>query len=257
MDYNHDHETPRGFIKVDNQIIFTQEFAKKLIQIYKSMVNVLKQLKNTKRVNEVLKNKFHERKNHDKKKVFTPAFFNTTPQRTPKFPDPEKYGRAREELESFKYAFRAKFRANYDWYFTEDMKFDYAFSCLKNVARTQMLPKMVEKTVLKLYSAEELLYCLNVNFGDQNKKQTAQNKIRTLKMGKKKFAEYLAEFQQYIKDIGFDIDNQKYLFLIGCSWEFQKLFVQYDTNRMTFDEMVIICQILWTKDQLANQAVMG
>ena len=43
-------------------------------------------------------------------------FFNTTPQRTPKFPDPEKYGRVREELESFKYAFRTKLRANYDWY---------------------------------------------------------------------------------------------------------------------------------------------
>ena len=33
------------------------------------MVNVLKQLKNTKRVNETLKNELHERKNHDKKKL--------------------------------------------------------------------------------------------------------------------------------------------------------------------------------------------
>ena len=63
------------------------------------MVNVLKQLKDIKRVNEVLKNEFHERKNHDKR-VFTPIFFNTTPQRTFKFPDPEKYGKAREELVS-------------------------------------------------------------------------------------------------------------------------------------------------------------
>ena len=61
MDHDHDHETPTGFIKIDNQIIFTQKFAKKPIQIYESMVNVLKQLKNTKRVNEVLKNEFHER----------------------------------------------------------------------------------------------------------------------------------------------------------------------------------------------------
>ena len=113
---------------------------------------------------------------------------------------------------------------------------------------------MNEKNVLKFYSAEKLLRSLNVNFGDQNKKQTAQNKIRSLKMGKRLFAVYLAEFQQYIKDIGFDIDNQKYSFLTGCSWEFQFFLVQHDTDRMTFDKIVFICQILWIKDQLANQA---
>ena len=77
MDHDYDHETPTGFIKVDNQITFTQEFAKNPIQIYESMVNVLKQLEDTKRVNEILKNEFHERKNHNKKGTFTPASFNT------------------------------------------------------------------------------------------------------------------------------------------------------------------------------------
>ena len=103
-----------------------------------------------------------------------------------------------------------------------------------------MLFKMNEKNVLKFYSAEFFLRFLNVNFGDQNKKQTAQNKFRSLKMGKRLFAEYLAEFQQHIKDTGFDIDNQNF-FLTGCSWEFQKFLVQHDTDRMTFDEMVFIC----------------
>ena len=73
-------------------------------------------------------------------------------------------------------------------------------------------------------------------------------------MGKRLFAEYLTEFQQHINDTGFDIDNQKYSFLTGCSWELQKLLVQHDIDRMTFDEMVFICQVLWIKDQLANQA---
>ena len=89
MDHDHDHETTTGPIKVDNQTIFTQEFAKRPTQIYKGMVDVLKQLKDTKRVNEALKNEFHERKNHDKKRAFTPISFNTTLQRTPKFSDPE------------------------------------------------------------------------------------------------------------------------------------------------------------------------
>ena len=73
-------------------------------------------------------------------------------------------------------------------------------------------------------------------------------------MGKNPFAEYLAEFQQHIKNTDFDIDNQKYSLLTGCSWEFQKFLVQHDTDRMTFDEMVFICQVLWIRDQLANQA---
>ena len=59
FDHDHDHETPTGFIKIDNQIIFTQKFAKKRIQIYENIINVLKQLKNIKRVNEALKNEFH------------------------------------------------------------------------------------------------------------------------------------------------------------------------------------------------------
>ena len=49
MDYYHDHETPMGFIKIDNQVIFTQKFAKKFIQVYEGMVNVLKHLKDIKR----------------------------------------------------------------------------------------------------------------------------------------------------------------------------------------------------------------
>ena len=48
-----------------------------------------------------------------KKKAFIPIF--STLQRTFKFPDPEKYGKTREEFESFKYIFRIKFRASYDW----------------------------------------------------------------------------------------------------------------------------------------------
>ena len=133
------------------------------------------------------------------------------------------------------------------------MKFDYAFFCLKNVVRTQMLFKINEKNVLKFYSTEKLLRSLNVNFGNQNKKQTAQKKIKFLKMGKRPFAEYLAEFQQHIKNIDFDIDNHNF-FLTSCSWELQKLLVQHDIYRMTFDELIFICQILWIRDQLANQA---
>ena len=134
------------------------------------------------------------------------------------------------------------------------MKFDYVFFILKNVARSQILPKMNENNVLKFHSVQIFLRCLNINFGDQNKKINVSKQNPHFENRQKKVAEYLAEFQQYIKNINFDIDNQKYFFLTGCSWEFQKFLVQHDIDRMTFDEIVFICQILSIKNQLTNQA---
>ena len=61
-------------------------------------------------------------------------------QRTFKFLDPEKYKKVREKLEPFKYIFRVKSRANYDWYPIKNMKFDYAFffeKCCSKVNITQ------------------------------------------------------------------------------------------------------------------------
>ena len=51
-------------------------------------------------------------------------------QRNPKFPNPEKFGGIREELEPFKFNFRAKFQTNGDWYPDEDGKLNYVFSRL-------------------------------------------------------------------------------------------------------------------------------
>ena len=80
MDYDHDHdhdnETLTGFIKIDNQIIFTREFTKKHIQIYDAMVEVLKQIKITKRVNEILKMNLTS-KNTMIKRIFLPPIFLT------------------------------------------------------------------------------------------------------------------------------------------------------------------------------------
>ena len=42
IDHDHNHETFTGFIKIDNQTIFTQEFAKIFTQIYDAIMNMLK-----------------------------------------------------------------------------------------------------------------------------------------------------------------------------------------------------------------------
>ena len=100
---------------------------------------------------------------------------------------------------------------------------------------------------------EKLLQCLDVTFGDQNKKQTAQNKIHALKQGKRFFHEYLAEFQKYISDTGYDVANQKYCFFVGIQWKLSMLLVQHDIDQLMFNEMVKLFTALTSKAQLANQ----
>ena len=69
----------------------------------------------------------------------------------------------------------------------------------------------------------------------------------------KNLNEYLAEFQKYIGDIGYDIINQKYCLLTGMQWELNILLVQHDTDQLTFDKMVKLFISLISKIWLANQ----
>ena len=158
-----------------------------------------------------------------KKRLLTP--FTVSPQRNPKFPDPEQFGGARDEFEFFKFNFKIKLQANGDWYFTEKRKLNYAFSHFKSFAQGQIFFKMNLNNVLKIDTVEFFLQCLDVSFDDHNKKQTVQNKINALKQGKKFFHEYLAEFQKYINDTGYDVANQTYCFFAGMQWELNMLLV--------------------------------
>ena len=92
-----------------------------------------------------------------KKRLLTA--FTVWPQRNPKFPDPEQFGGARDEFEPFKLNFRTKLQTNGDWYFTEERKFNYAFSRFKNLAQSQIFLKMNPNNVLKVDTVEKLLQC--------------------------------------------------------------------------------------------------
>ena len=129
---------------------------------------------------QVVQQKILVRENQLKKLFFTPFIV----QRNPKFPNPEKFGGARDELTPFKFNFRAKFQANGDWYPDENGKFNYVFSRLKNFAQTNFFFKMDPTNVFKKHTVEKKLQNLDVSFDDQNKKQTAQSKIHALKQKK-------------------------------------------------------------------------
>ena len=198
---------------------------------------------------QVFQQKVLVKKNQLKERPFTPVIV----QRSPKFPNPEKFGGARDEFELFKFNLRAKLQANGDWYPDKNGKFNYAFSRLKGFAQSHFFLKMDPTNVFKIHTVEKFLQCLDVSFGDQNKKQTAQSKIHALKQKKRFFHEYLAEFQKYINDTGYDVANQKYCSFADMQWELNMLLIQHDTDRLTFDEMVKLSIALISKAQLANQ----
>ena len=156
------------------------------------------------------------------KKSFPTPF---TIQRNPKFFDPEQFGGARDEHEFFKFNFKTKLQANGDWYPTDEKKFNYVYSRFKSLAQGQIFFKMNFNNVLKINTVEFFLQCFDVSFGDHNKKQTVQNKINILKQRKKFDHEYLAEFQEFINDIGYDVTNQKYCFFAVMQWELNMLLV--------------------------------
>ena len=258
--------------RIANLTSFQQQVKNNLQKTYEEIRDVAKRLEKTENVNQALRDENYEfisaneslnttirifqqkilvKKDQLKKRFPTP--FIVFHQRNPKFPNPKKFGGVRDEFEPFKFNLRAKLQANGDWYPDENGKFNYAFSPLKSFAQSQIFFKMNLANVFKIQSVEKFLQCLDVNFGDQNKKQTVQSKIQTLKQKKRPFHEYLAEFQKYINDTGYDVANQKYCFFADMQWELNMLLVQHDTDQLTFDEMVKLSIALTSRVQLANQ----
>ena len=188
------------FKRIADLVSFQQQVKNNFQKTYEEIRDVAKRLEKTENVNQALRDENYEfisvneslntiiqafqqeilvKEDQLKTRLLTP--FIVPHQRNPKFPNFEKFGGVREELEPFKFNFRAKFQANGDWYPDENGKLNYAFSRLKSFAQSQIFFKLDPTNVLKIRTVEFFLQCLDVNFGDQNKKQTTQNKIQVLK----------------------------------------------------------------------------
>ena len=190
------------FKRIADLISFQQQVKNNFQKTYEEIRDVAKRLEKIENVNQALRDEYYElnsanetqnttiqvfqqkilvREDQLKKRFF----ISFKVQRSLKFPNPEKFGGARDELVFFNFNFRAKFQANGDWYPDEDGKFNYVFSRLKSLAQNQILFRVDPTNVFKRHTVEKLLQCLDVSFGDQNKKQTAQSKIYVLKQGEK------------------------------------------------------------------------
>ena len=191
------------FKRIADLASFQQQIKNNFQKIYEKIRDVAKQLEKIENVNQTLRDENYElnstneiqnttiqalqqkilvKKDQLKKRLLTP--FTVSPQRNPKFPNFDRFGGARDELEPFKFNIKTKLQANGDWYPIEKRKFNYAFSRFKGFTQNQILLKMNINNILKINTLEEFLQCLNINFGDHNKKQTAQNRINALKQKK-------------------------------------------------------------------------
>ena len=125
-----DIENPRRIIDL---IIFQQRFETNLQGIYEEIYEASRHMERIEDVNQAFRDEnqeltlANENKNTTidalqreilvmedqlKKRLLTPL--TVSPQRSPKFPDPEQFGGTRDELEPFKSNFRAKLQANGD-----------------------------------------------------------------------------------------------------------------------------------------------
>ena len=150
----------------------------------------------------------------DQLKIYIFISFTVSFQRNPKFPNPEQFGGVRDELKKFKFNMKVKFQTKGDWYLTEKGKFNYAFSRFKGFAQGQIFFKMNFNNVLKINTMEKFLQCLDVNFGDHNKKNgSKQNQCFETK--EEIFSWIFDRIQNYINDTEYDVANQKYCFYAG------------------------------------------
>ena len=81
---------------------------------------------------------------------FIYQFYRLSPSEL-QIPNFEQFGGARDEFEFLEFIFSNNFfEADGDWYPTENGKFNYVFSRLKNFAQTQIFPKVNATNVLKI-----------------------------------------------------------------------------------------------------------
>lgn len=171
--------------------------------------------------------------------------------RSAKHPDPPEFSGKQDDLEGFKFKLQQKLLMNEDWFPLERSKVGYAFSRLVDKAMTQLLPR-VSKTdnPAAILNMDQFYAALELSFGDPDRKNTAQKKIANLKQANRLFSEYLADFQRWIGDTGYDETNQRFYFQNGLSRELQGYLVPVDTESLTFDQLIAKCQLLDTRYRL-------
>ena len=164
-------------------------------------------------------------------------------EKSEKLPDPDPFDGTREKLIPFLFAIRSKLAINLNRYPTEDSKIDYVYSRLSGNAQAQILPRL-QAELNKIDTCDQLLEHLERSFGDPDRRGTAQRIIGTLRMKNRPFAEYLAEFQRYIEDTGYNVEARKSLLEAGLFNELKDYLINMDVHNMTFESLIEKCHMI-------------
>ncbi|TQV90502.1 retrovirus polyprotein [Cordyceps javanica] len=124
----------------------------------------------------------------------------------PKFPDAPVFSGDRRAFEAWKDKIRDKLDNSAAQYPTEQQRIQYIRSRTEGSAYEQIRAQSRPEHPRYFLTAEEMLLALEKVYGDRNKRTRAMNELRTLRMGRKTFDDFYADFARCAAEIGYADD---------------------------------------------------
>ena len=131
--------------------------------------------------------------------------FEATTKRSTKIPDPPLFSDGKTmPVSQWVSRMKNKLFANADHFETEEIKMIYVESRTEGNAAKHLDPRMREDSPCPFRSSGEMLETLREIFDDPNRKLTAINEFRSLRMGDKDFHSFWGEFQRIAFNLTYD-----------------------------------------------------
>jgi hypothetical protein len=160
------------------------------------------------------------------------AASTSLPRLLPKHLDPDKFSGNKDDLLQFTTQLKLKLNINAAHFTAPKSNIAYAISRLEGNALAQVLPLVKSATEVNIESIDAFFKILKVAFGDPDMKGTAQRKIRSLRQTHCPSHEYLAEFQRWIVDTGYDDEAKLASLIDGLSQELKSMLVYIPTPKI-------------------------
>ncbi|KJK73847.1 hypothetical protein H634G_10853 [Metarhizium anisopliae BRIP 53293] len=137
-----------------------------------------------------------------------PRFTSTSLElhNNPKFPDAPVFSGDRRAFDAWKDKIRDKLDNSAAQYPTEQQRIQYIRSRTEGSAYEQIRAQSRPEHPRSFLTAEEMLQALEKIYGDRNKRTRAINELRTLRMGRKTFDDFYADFARCAAEIGYADD---------------------------------------------------
>lgn len=142
-----------------------------------------------------------------------------------KYADPDKFsGANKEDYDRFAFELNNKVKSNADHYLDEAAKVSYAITRLEGTALDLVRPRMLHAGQ-EFHTVESLMTFLATTFGDPDKKNTASTALLQIRQRNRCFHDYLAEFNRYAGNSGFNDDALRIMLKAGLSEELKDIMV--------------------------------